>query len=147
MKNTWLIIAHLGVGLLPGPTGTWGSAIGVILFWLLGAIWSPLVWVLLVAGIVLGLKASDEGCREWGPDPRQVIIDEVSGQTITLLFAPPEPLLLVIGFLAFRFFDIAKFWPMSALERLKGGLGVMADDWAAGLLAGGCLWLAWQVLY
>jgi len=65
-----------------------------------------------------------------------VVIDEVAGQWLTLLVAPPDLLLYLAGFLLFRLFDIRKPWPVSwADQSLPGGLGVMVDDLLAGLYA------------
>lgn len=76
-------------------------------------------------------------------DPKQCVADEVAGQAIPLLFLPITPetpiaqalLLLLAAFLAFRAFDIAKFWPMSALQGIRGGWGILLDDLVAGLMA------------
>lgn len=75
-------------------------------------------------------------------DPGQVVIDEVAGLWTALACCPPwllehRPLSgFVTCFLLFRLFDVAKPWPLSSLERIGGGLGIMADDLGAGLLAG-----------
>jgi phosphatidylglycerophosphatase A len=95
---------------------------------------------------VLGIPACAAAEAAYGPDPRQAVVDEVAGQVVTLLFAPLNGLTLALGFLLFRCFDIAKAPPVSWAERLPGGWGVMADDLLAGLYAGACLWLAWEVL-
>jgi phosphatidylglycerophosphatase A len=70
-------------------------------------------------------------------DPGAVVIDEVAGQLITFLFVPRDAGLwaLVAGFFAFRLFDIWKPYPISRLESLESGLGVMADDVLAGAYA------------
>lgn len=70
-------------------------------------------------------------------DPGAVVIDEVAGQLITFLFVPPGKWLwiIVVGFLAFRLFDIWKPYPIRRLESLGGGLGIMADDVLAGIYA------------
>jgi phosphatidylglycerophosphatase A len=69
-------------------------------------------------------------------DPGPVVIDEVAGQWLTLLFTPQDPWLFVSGFGLFRLFDILKPWPVSwADRRLPGGFGVMADDVLAALYA------------
>lgn len=144
MNGFWIFLAHLGVGLLPGPTGTWGSALGTLIFagvYLAWPIWGG--WLLVVVSSILGIKASFAGEAVWGHDSGHIIIDEVAGQALTLsiglLVAPFGWWPLIAGFFLFRLFDIAKFWPMSAAEKLPGGYGVMVDDLVAGLLAGLCL--------
>ncbi|MGD0102312.1 MAG: phosphatidylglycerophosphatase A, partial [Acidobacteriota bacterium] len=66
-------------------------------------------------------------------DPSFVVIDEVAGQLLTLLFLPVNWLNLVLGFLAFRTFDIWKPFPIRKLESLGEGVGIMADDLLAGV--------------
>jgi phosphatidylglycerophosphatase A len=77
-------------------------------------------------------------------DPQFVVIDEVSGQMITYFF--PFTVLnwksLVLGFILFRVFDIWKPFPARQAESLPGGLGIMADDWIAGIYAALGLWIA-----
>jgi len=81
-------------------------------------------------------------------DPQSVVIDEVSGQLITILLgtltfyhAPPGKFDVQIvgaawaGFVLFRLFDIWKPFPIRRLEKLPGGWGIMADDWMAGIYA------------
>ena len=140
----WLIISHLGVGLLPGPTGTWGAALGVVLFYLAERLWPGCGgWALLIASTVLGTVAAQQAEKVWGHDSKHIIVDEVAGQAVTLLFVPLSPFTLILGFFLFRFFDILKCPPMSWAEKLPGGAGVMADDLLAGVYAGCFLWMAW----
>ena len=73
------------------------------------------------------------------------MIDEVSGQMITYLLRPSLPLnwkYLLLGFILFRVFDIWKPFPARQAESLPGGLGIMADDWIAGIYAALGLWIA-----
>jgi len=110
---------------------------------------SASLFVLAIINVILfavGVWASSRTCAMTGvKDPRLIVIDEVSGQLISL-----TPLVLlpsfsitavVIGFLLFRLFDIFKPYPIRKLERLHGGLGVMADDALAGVYAAVLLWL------
>jgi phosphatidylglycerophosphatase A len=80
-------------------------------------------------------------------DPPQIVVDEVAGMWLTLLFAPFDWRFYGIGFLTFRLFDVLKPWPVSVCERkLPGALGVMADDFAAGAMAAICVAaLAWAL--
>ena len=69
-------------------------------------------------------------------DPGIVVIDEIVGQLITLFLVPLHPLTALAGFALFRFFDILKPFPAGWLDRhIHGGLGIMLDDVAAGLMA------------
>ena len=117
---------------------------GVLLFLAVGAVWP--FWggvVLVAAASVLGTVAAHRAEKVWGHDSGKIIIDEVAGQSLTLLFAPVNPFTLILGFFLFRFFDILKCPPMSWAEEIKGGAGVMADDLLAGFYAGMFLWMAW----
>jgi phosphatidylglycerophosphatase A len=72
-------------------------------------------------------------------DPQEIVIDEVAGQTLAIAFVPipVHAIWVLAAFVAFRFFDIIKPWPVSLAERkCPGGYGVMADDIVAGLYAG-----------
>jgi phosphatidylglycerophosphatase A len=64
-----------------------------------------------------------------------VVIDEVAGQMLGLLFLAPDPMALAIGFVLFRVFDVWKPWPVRSAEKLPGASGIMADDLLAGIYA------------
>ena len=136
-----LVATFFGMGRLrPGP-GTWGSAAAVLIW---GVIWR---WVpaqiqgfvlagLAVLAIVVGIPAATRFARALQlKDPQAVVIDEVAGQWITLLFAPVSWKTLLLGFILFRAFDILKPPPVRQLERLPEGTGIVVDDVAAGLYA------------
>jgi len=83
------------------------------------------------------------------------VVDEIAGQWLTYLVALPfVPLqnsthlavFALAGFLLFRFFDIVKPWPIRAFERLPGGIGIIADDLAAGYFAAAVLAIGWKLL-
>ena len=143
-----LLATFFGIGRIPFASGTFASAaalpFGVLL--VIGGL-PPLVIAVLVA-IAVGIWACGEHAKKLGvSDPSECVLDEVAGQWIALvpiaLYARPyDWYLYVIGFFLFRLFDIAKFWPMSAAEELPGGLGVMADDVLAGMIAAALLWVA-----
>jgi phosphatidylglycerophosphatase A len=171
------IATSLGVGYLPLAPGTWGSAVAVVLVWATAAVTrsetGPMILVaeftLLLALAAIGLWASERvvEAAPSNPDPGYVVIDELSGQTISLVAglalsawtAAPLPgtiipkvtaaltagLLnwkyLITGFILFRVFDIWKPFPARRAELLPGGLGIMADDWIAGAYAALGLWL------
>jgi len=125
----------LGIGRAPLAPGTAGSVPGVALAFVLAYVAGPWAVVLvLVAVVAVGTWAADAVSRRLAhPDPSLVVVDEVAGQMLTLLFVPPTWQVLVLGFLLFRVFDILKPFPAGALERLPGGAGIMADDLAAGI--------------
>jgi phosphatidylglycerophosphatase A len=125
----------LGVGFVPYAPGTFGSAAGLLLWWLL-----PNSLVVQAAAIVivfaLGSWSGNIAEHHFGAsDPPPVVIDEVMGMWVTLLLNPVGWQGAVIGFLLFRLFDVIKPYPADRLEHLHGGLGVMADDGMAAIYA------------
>jgi phosphatidylglycerophosphatase A len=99
----------------------------------------PLAWYLatLLVLLLVGVWACDRTARELNAhDPSAIVWDEIVGFLLTMTAAPEGWLWLVLGFALFRFFDILKPWPIRELDRrVKGGLGVMLDDLAAGVMA------------
>ena len=134
-----------GVGYAPVAPGTFGSAAGLLLWWLLPA--SHLVQgVAIVALFVAGSWGGNVAEHHFGrTDPGQVVIDEVMGMLITLFFNPVGWIGALAGFLLFRLFDVIKPYPANRLEQLHGGVGVMADDGMAAIYANlalrFCIWL------
>jgi phosphatidylglycerophosphatase A len=124
-----------GVGYAPIAPGTFGSAAGLLLWWLLPAstgVQAAAIVVIFVAGSWGGSVAE----RHFGrTDPGQVVADEVMGMLITLFLNPVGWLGALAGFLLFRVFDVIKPYPANRLEQLHGGIGVMADDAMAAVYA------------
>jgi len=124
-----------GVGYVPFAPGTFGSAAGLLLWWLLPA--SPFAQAVAIVGtFVVGSWSGTVAERYFGKtDPRHVVIDEVMGMLITLFLVPVGWRGAIGGFLLFRLFDVVKPWPSNRLEQLHGGVGVMADDGMAAIYA------------
>jgi phosphatidylglycerophosphatase A len=124
-----------GVGYAPVAPGTFGSAAGLLLWWLLPA--STTVQAVAIAVIfVIGSWGGSVAERHFGrTDPGQVVIDEVMGMLITLFLNPVGWMGALAGFLLFRIFDVIKPYPANRLEQLHGGVGVMADDGMAAIYA------------
>ena len=124
-------------GRAPVAPGTVGSAAGVGLLMLVRSSGSPGLEALVLGALVAGgIWAATVMERESGrTDPPSVVMDEVAGMWVTLLWLPVGWFGAAAGFLAFRLFDIVKPWPARAAERLPGGWGVMADDLVAGAYA------------
>jgi len=123
-----LVASVLGVGYIPIAPGTFGSAAGLLLWLVLPT--SPLVQAgVILLLFVVGSWSGSVAERHFGrTDPGQVVIDEVVGVLITLFMNPVGWRGAALGFLLFRAADIVKPYPANRLERLHGGLGVMADD-------------------
>jgi phosphatidylglycerophosphatase A len=139
----WTVATFFGAGLgKPGP-GTWGSVAAVLLWALAGMALHAstqtlliLLFIGILLSIALGVPAATIAARETGRhDPGFVVIDEVAGQWITLLFTPADWRHGLIALVLFRLFDITKPFPIRRLERLPDGWGIVFDDVAAGLYA------------
>jgi phosphatidylglycerophosphatase A len=169
------IATGLGLGYLPIAPGTWGSLLGVLLAWgalmvsrlrfdtapAAGSWDNSAVWwwnflqlegQLVIVISLLGVWAADRTATYLHKkDPSIVVVDEIAGQLIAYLgLATPATfavnwLYLLAGFILFRVFDIWKPFPARQAEALPGGLGIMADDWIAGLYAALVLGLARQL--
>jgi len=133
-----LAIATCGVGYLPLAPGTFGSLVGVGIFWLLVRA-NPLVIIVAIlavsfVGIWAGSRVEQVSGRK---DPGKVVVDEVAGQMIALfpltLFARWSTGTVILSFILFRFFDIVKPYPANRLQDLDGGMGIMFDDLVAGV--------------
>jgi phosphatidylglycerophosphatase A len=138
MSRFFLLFATgFGVGYSPIAPGTLGTLITIPLYYFLSAIRSPLYEITLIAFIFLSIWISENAETFFGKkdDPR-IVIDEMIGFLIAMLWVPKTTCFIIIGFFLFRFFDILKPFPIRRLERrLKGGFGVVLDDVMAGVYA------------
>jgi phosphatidylglycerophosphatase A len=192
------IATACGLGYIPVAPGTFGSLAGLLLFAIPASFYfwdeipymlanapigdffvkvpegyfNPFAWayvILLVLVSAVGVWAAELAARFWRQkDPGRVVIDEVSGQFLTMLLGCGVPVwfkvpelryatvapgfiimrsalnwkYLLLGFILFRVFDIWKPFPARQAESLPGGWGIMADDWIAGVYAAIGLWIA-----
>ena len=191
------IATAAGLGYLPRAPGTWGSLAGMLPamlpWWIFFAINAALGYgvglgpvtfsrasftidpflfynlALLIVIAAVGVWVAGRAARYWQQkDPQRVVIDEVSGQHLTLLLGCMLPVsanvaamrwtgtpfglitvhtplnwkYLLLGFILFRVFDIWKPFPVREAESLPGGWGIMTDDWLAGIYAAIGLWIA-----
>lgn len=147
MKRLSIAVASgLGAGYSPYAPGTCGSVVGLFIFLATKrfAYQHSLTFQIICAIflVVIGIITADVTSRMLRvKDPSLVVIDEIAGMFITLVGHEPTILHLLTGFVLFRILDILKPFPIRQLERLKGGLGIMADDIMAGVLANICLYL------
>lgn len=134
-----------GIGFIPAAPGTLGTVPAALLVWLLPM---PMaIHVLLTVGVtVAGIIVSGEAEAVLGKkDPGCIVIDEFAGYLVAMAFLPPTPGYVIAAFVLFRAFDILKPYPINKLQSIKGGMGVMIDDLAAGLAANIILQL-WRTL-
>jgi phosphatidylglycerophosphatase A len=123
----------LGAGYAPVAPGTFGSAAGLLLWYLLPAGNAVQIAVIIVV-FALGAWGGSVAEVHFGKtDPGQVVIDEVLGMLITMFMNPVGWVGALLGFLLFRASDIVKPYPANRLEALHGGVGIMADDAMAGV--------------
>lgn len=132
-----ILATFFGVGYVGKGGGTL-AAIALCILWLLVpatflTIGSQVTITVLV--FVVGVWSGNAVDRVWGKDSSKVVIDEVGGMLITLLFMPITIKHVLVGLILFRFFDIAKPLFIRRLEALPKGWGVMADDLLAGIYA------------
>ena len=129
-----------GLGLAPKAPGTFGTLLGIPLLLLMPgnlALYTGLVIVFFVFGV----WCCEECSRYLGVhDHGGIVWDEVVGYLVTMIALPQSWLWLLAGFVAFRFFDVIKPWPIGWLDQhVKGGFGIMIDDILAGLMAAATL--------
>src|SRR3954468_7461683 len=130
MKFIALALATvLGTGYAPVAPGTFGSAAGLIVWWLLLPASAAVKLYAIVIVFALGSWSGSVAETHFkGTDPGPVVLDEVLGMLITLFMNPVGWGGAVLGFLLFRAADIVKPYPANRLEALHGGFGIMADD-------------------
>jgi phosphatidylglycerophosphatase A len=125
----------LGLGYVPFAPGTFGSAGGLLLWAVLPqspAAHGAAIVVIFAVG-VWSAGLAEQHCR--GTDPGPVVIDEVMGMLVTLFMVPVGWPGAAAGFVLFRIFDVIKPPPANRLEQLRGGMGIMADDFMAAVYA------------
>ena len=128
-----IISTFFYIGYLPFIPGTFGSIAGIFLYYLLKdsiSIYTIFSCILIILGFLVSgpaermLNKKDASC---------IVIDEVCGMLLSLIFLPYNIKIVVLAFILFRILDALKPFPLDRLQRLKGGPGIMADDLVAGL--------------
>ena len=136
------------MGFSPIAPGTLGTLVAIPIYYFLSEIPSPLYEITLVGFFFLSVWISENAERLFGKeDDQRIVIDEVIGFLITMLWVPKTIRFIIIGFFLFRFFDILKPFPIRRLEKgFKGGFGVVLDDVAAGIYANIILRLIYRII-
>lgn len=133
-------------GFLPNAPGTWGSFFALFPVYIIGT-YHPISGLLLLTVLCsfITVWVSKECERAWGGDPSPLVMDEFAGQAMTFIAIPfsgmllQDLLLLLVGFIFFRFFDIQKPLGVNKLQNIPGGWGILADDLLAGVYAFLCM--------
>ena len=150
-KRYACIVATLcGLGHIGPAPGTLGS-LSVLLptygLYLLSG--RPALWVWTALLCLLSLWSSRgylAAHPENGGDPKEIVIDEAAGQSLTLSLLPAHPLAWLTGFLLFRLLDIWKPWPIRYVDQhVSGAKGILLDDLIAGLSAGLLVAGSWRI--
>ena len=139
MRNKLVLFfaSGLGLGYAPLVPGTFGTLLGVVLYFFLGRINIFIFLVILAALLLLSFWLADQTEQIlFTRDPQVVVIDEVVGYLVTMISFPASWHYLLAGFFLFRFFDITKIWPASYFDTSgKRGSAVVMDDVCAGVYA------------
>lgn len=125
------IATGFGTGYSPIIPGTIGSLLGVSVFFLLKylglslPIWIIICILLFFVGVITATHAEKLFNKK---DSRKIVIDEIVGCIIFLLFIPNTKWCIIVGFIIYRILDIIKPFPAESSQRLPGGWGIMMDD-------------------
>lgn len=137
----WVLLAAWGpCGYSPVAPGTAGTLGAVPLAWLLRDLPLGIHLVTLAGFVALAAHAAEQAGRYWKvADAPPIVIDEVAGYLVAMALVPWSWPAALAGAALFRFFDVLKPWPASALDGWKTGWGVVLDDVVAGAFAWGAL--------
>ena len=142
-----LFVTMFGLGKLPKIPGTFGSLATVIVLYYFFHILNMSANIILIGLIIIfiySFSAISAHIKDnENKDPKEVIIDEFIGQSIPIYLyeishgtekSPDEAIIFYgICFILFRFFDIAKPFPVSFFDKnFKNSFGVIMDDVCAG---------------
>jgi len=131
-----LIATVFGIGYVGKGGGTIAASTWCIIWILVPAgDFSNYLPALTILVTLMGVWSGNAVDAVWGKDSSKVVIDEVAGMMVTLLFIPVQLKFALAGLVLFRFFDIAKPLFIKKMELLPKGWGVMADDILAGIYA------------
>lgn len=135
-KIALIIAVWFGTGIVPGIPGTIGS-IGAVPVYILMSVFEPTYQAIFVFMLtILAIWSSDRCEKLTGSnDPGLIVVDEVSGFLLTVLFIPFTFFNVLAGLFLFRLFDIIKPYPVKKIEGLRGGFGIVFDDLLAGFYA------------
>lgn len=145
-----IISTFFGVGYITKAPGTMGSLAALIVYWICPEVNSLQLVVIILGTAAIGIfsatltenEMKNKLGQDKGLDPGIIVIDEVVGMLIALLFVPKTTFFLIAAFILFRIFDITKPYPVRNMERFPGGWGIVLDDVIAGIYANIAIQLA-----
>ena len=147
MKTIVRFFATLGpAGYAPIAPATAGSALVALIGWFISPPPLPVTLLIIAVGTVIAIWIAGEAEKELGHDAKPIVVDEAVGQSLALLFVPHDLFAFGISFVLFRIFDVWKPLGAREIQRLPGGLGIVADDFIAGLTACGAFHAGWWLL-
>jgi phosphatidylglycerophosphatase A len=139
-----LLASGFGAGYSPFAPGTMGTLVAIPIYLVLSRIPFAIYELTLLTFFFLSSWISDRAQNYWGrKDHPRIVIDEILGFLVTMLWVPKTALFITLGFFLFRFFDIVKPPPVRHAEKARGGYGVVLDDVLAGVYAN----IVLQVIY
>lgn len=143
-----IFVSVFGIGFIPIASGTFGSLAGLLIGYILYLINFNLFFIIIPLLFIFGVIASNTYQKQTGEkDSSVIVIDEVVGQLIAMIFVIDNLTLVLCSFIIFRIFDIFKPWPASyADKKMDGGLGVMLDDVFAGIYAAILIYLIGYII-
>ena len=127
-----IIGSGLFTGYIPVASGTFGSLIAIVIYWIPGFEQIHIILPSIVILFIYGVYVSSKFEKVYGKDPSQCTVDEVVGTWISLIAIPKSILLTLTSFFIWRALDIIKPFPARSSEKLPGGWGIMIDDVISG---------------
>lgn len=132
-----LLAFGFGSGLSPKAPGTAGTLVAIPIFILMSQLTLTNYLILLILLIIISFYICGKSAQMLGiHDHGGIVLDEICGYLVTMMFVPVSWQAIIIGFILFRVFDIFKPWPIKFLDqRISGGVGIVVDDLMAGIYA------------
>jgi len=136
-KFSVILSTFFGIGFFPKAPGTFATFIALILYWFLSPVLTELgIYTVLASSIILFIFFSivtSYAEKILGKDAGCIVIDELFGYFLSVIFLPINIVIAIAAFIIFRLLDIFKPFPINKSQELKDGWGVMIDDVIAGL--------------
>ena len=142
LKNTFikLLVTAFGMGYIPFAGGTVASIFACLIYWFFAPQNLLIYLAVLLFCTVVSLSVMSDAEKIFSrKDDRRIVLDEVIGFWVAGAFiigGQPDIKYVTLAFVLFRMFDILKPFPVSVVQKYRGGIGILADDILAGILSG-----------